>query len=532
MRSFLVVLACSLAVGILSISTAGAGVLRYTQSFPTAIDPAVGGDYSSTRALTVLYDTLVYPDTTGAPQPHLAERWDISADGTAWTFYLRPGILFHDGTEVTAEDVAFSVDRVLAIGEGWSYLFDGRIESAEVVDKYTVKITLTSPFGPFLTILYKMYIANKDLVMENIEMPGPYGAFGDYGRGFLVARDAGSGPYMVKEFSVGEYLLMERYAGYWSYVARGAPDEVKQIGTTEAITIKTLMSGQQLEISDQWQAQESLDALDKIEGVDIARLSLGGYFHYMIHTRKPPTDDVHFRKAMAYATDYPTLVTNIFPGFAQARGPVSASVPGFDPTVFQYSYDLDKARAELKQSKYYDQLDQYPLEIHWVSEVPAEEKVALLLQAGFAQIGIKANVVRVPWMSVVENMAAEDTSPHLVPMFMPSDFPEAGASLHSRYHSVSVRSFQQNEWLLDPEYDRMIEEALSTSDRDARFAKYAELQHYIVDLCPTLFLLDDVSQHAYQAAYVDWPAARGEGIPIIGYDLDARWIQLDADKQH
>jgi len=293
-----------------------------------------------------------------------------------------------------------------------------------------------------------------------------------------------------------------------------------------------MMSGQELEISDQWQAQESLQALDRLEGVDIAKLSLGGVYHYMIHTRKPPTDDVHFRKAMAFATDYNTIVTHIHPGFTQARGPVSASTPGFDPTTFQYSYNLDKALEELKQSKYYDQLDEYLVEIHWISEVPAEEKVALLLQAGFAQIGIKANVVRAPWLSVVEYMAAEDTSPHLVPMFMPSDFPEAGALLHSRYHSVSARSFQQNEWLLDPEYDRMIEEALATSDSEARFAKYAELQHYIADLCPTLFLVDDISQHAYQAAYLDWPAARGEGIPIIGYDLDARWIQIDTEKQH
>ncbi|UCD71678.1 MAG: ABC transporter substrate-binding protein [Syntrophobacterales bacterium] len=525
-------LVCLVVVGVASM---GAGeekrILRYTQAFPTAIDPAVGGDYSSTRALTILYDTLVYPDKTGAPQSHVAESWEVSPDGKTWTFHLRSGVKFHNGDELTAEDVAFSMERLVTIGEGWAFLFTGLVERTELVDKYRVRFSLKNPFGPFLTILYKFYIANKDIIVANIKKPGAYGDFGDYGRDYLLTHDVGSGPYMVKEFSVGEYLLMERFPKYWGYVASNAPDEVKQIGTTESVTIKTMMSRQELEISDQWQSLESLRSLDRLEGVDIARLGLGGVFHYMINTRKPPTDDIHFRKAIAFATDYKTLVTQILPGYKQGWGPVSASVPGHDPKVFQYSFDLDKAREELKKSKYYAQLDKYPVELHWVGEVPSEEKVALLLQASLAKIGVTAKVVKDPWLSVVEYMAKEDTSPHTIPMFLPSDFPEAGALLKSRYHSVSAHTFTQNEWLRDTKYDKMIEEALATVDRGERFAKYVKLQHYIADLCPTLFLADDLSQHAYQTTYMDWPAARGEGIPIIGYELDARWIQIYPEKK-
>lgn len=499
--------------------------LRYTQAFPTAIDPAVGGDYSSTRALTILYDTLVYPDTTGAPQPHVAESWEISPGGKIWTFHLRSGIKFHDGTELTAEDVAFSMDRLVTIGEGWAFLFIDTIERTEVIDRYTVRFYLIAPFGPFLTILNKFYIVNKDLVMANVVMPGLYGEFGDFGGEFLLENSAGSGPFMVKEFPLGEYLLMERFPDYWGYVAPGAPYYVKQIGITEPVTVRTLMAKAELEISDQWQSPEALESLDRIEGVDIARLSLGGVFHYMIHTRKPPTDDIHFRRALAWATDYDTIANKIFPGFTQARGPVSAAVPGHDPTVFQYHFDLERALEELRKSKYYGQLDQYPIQLYWVAEVPIEEKVALLLLADFAKIGIIAEVVKAPWLSFVDFMTDTDASPHLAPMFLPSDFPEAGALLQSRFHSTTAATFNQNEWLLDPEYDQMIEDALATLDQEERFAKYTELQHYIVDLSPTLFLVDDISLHAYQYAYLDWPAARGEGIPIIGYDLDARWIQ-------
>lgn len=499
--------------------------LSYTQAFPTTIDPAVGGDFSSTRALTILYDTLVYPDTTGSPQPHVAEKWETSPDGKTWTFHLRSGIEFHDGTKLTAEDVAFSMDRLLTIGEGWAFLFIDRIERTEVIDRYTVRFYLTEPFGPFLTILYRFYIVNKDLIMANIVTPGPYGEFGDFARGFLLENSAGSGPFMVKRFPIGEYLLMERFPDYWGYVAPGAPYYVKQIGTIEAVTVRTLMAKGEIQITDQWQSPEAIRALDGIEGIEIARLSLGGVFHYMIHTRTPPTDCIHVRRALAWATDYDTIANKIFPGFTQAIGPVSAVVPGHDPTVFQYYFDLDKALEELRKSKYYGQLGQYPIQIYWVAEVPIQEKIALLLLADFARIGITAEVVKAPWLSFIDFMADMEASPHLVPMFLPSDFPEAGALLHSRYHSVTAHTFNQNEWLLDLVYDRRIEDALSIVCPQERFAKYAELQHYIVDLSPTLFLLDDISLHAYRSDLIDWPAARGEGIPIIGHDLDARWIQ-------
>jgi peptide/nickel transport system substrate-binding protein len=499
--------------------------LAHTEANPPTIDPAVGWDFASTRALTLLYDTLVYPDTTGAPQPHVAESWETSPDGKIWTFLLRSGIKFHDGTELTAEDVAFSMDRLLTIGEGWSHLFADRVERVKVIDRYTVRFYLTAPFGPFLTILYRFYIVNKDLVMANIVIPGPYGEFGDFGKAFLVENSAGSGPFMVKRFPFWEYILMERFPHYWGYVAPKAPWYVKQIPITEAVTVRTLMAKGEIQITDQWQSPEALKALDAIEGVEIARLSLGGVFHYLIHTRKPPTDCIHVRRALAWATDYETLVTKILPGFTQARGPVSSVVPGHDPTVFQFYFDLDRALEELRKSRYYDRLDQYPIEIYWVAEVPVQEKIALMMLADFAKIGITARVVKAPWLAFTDFMLHIETSPHLVPLFPGSDFPEAGAMLHARYHSLTAATFLQNEWLLDPVFDRTIEDALSTVSPEERFAKYAELQHYIVDLSPTIFLADDISQHAYRTDLIDWPAARGEGIPIIGYDLDARWIQ-------
>jgi len=498
--------------------------LNVTFSWPTYIDPAVGSDFSSTSSLCNLYDTLVFPNTAGGVDAHLAESWRVSGDGLTWTFVLKKGVKFHNGSELTASDVAFSMNRLLEIGEGLAYVFLGSVESAGAIDDYTVEFKLAQPSGLFLISLIRLYIADEEEVMANIVTPGPYGDKGDYGKEYLLTHDAGSGAYKVKEFPLEEYLLMAKNSAWFGAFGANAPEEVRFIATTEAATVRTLMSRQELEITDQWQTIEALEALDAIEGIDVAAFPVLTEFYYMIHTQRAPTDDVHFRRAMAYAFDYDAAVALEWEGTQQSRGPVPAITAGHNPDVFVFERDLDKAREELALSKYADQLDQYPVEVHWITEVPAEEKWALLFQANMADIGIDVEVVGTPWLSVVENAASQDLSPHIVTIYVSADFPEAGSLLKVRYHSDAAATWSQNEWLLDDELDQMIDDALVTVDTDERYAKYRDLQDYIMDLCPSIFLYDQVQKHAYQSAYVDWPAARGEVIPVMGYTMFAATI--------
>ncbi len=522
-----VVFVVCLALMSLSMIAMAGGPLRVTFAWPTYIDPAVGSDFSSSSSFVNLYDTLVYPDSKGDPLPHVATSWEVSDDTLTWTFHLRDDVTFHDGTPLTAEDVKYSMDRLTTIGEGYAFLFLGRVESTTVIDDDTVQFQLSQPFGPFISTLYRLYILNSALVEANVVTPGPYGDEGDYGKNFLLTNDAGSGPYMVEEFRLEEELVMSKNSNYWIALDDATPNEVRFIGTTEAATVRTMMARKELEISDQWQSQEALSALDALDGVDVAAFSPGTEFYLMINTRTPPTDDIHFRLAMAWATDYATVVNHIFPGAFQARGPVPQNLPGADPNVFQFHRDLAKAREELALSKYADELDKYPVVFHWIAEVPDEEKVALSFMSNMADIGIDVQVVKVPWMSVVEEMGQEDTSPNIVSVFDSSHYPEAGSLLESRYHSNSAPTWEQNEWLLDSTLDAMIEDSISTVDRAARFAKYAEIQNYISDLCPTIFVFEQVEKHAYQASYVDWPVAKGVVNPVMGYNLAARFIKVN-----
>jgi len=143
-----------------------------------------------------------------------------------------------------------------------------------------------------------------------------------------------------------------------------------------------------------------------------------------------------------------------------------------------------------------------------------------------AEIGITVNIVSTPWMSMVEEGSLLETSPHIQTTYVSADFPEAGPLLKVRYHSDAAPTWSQNEWLLDDALDQMIDDALLTVDTEERYAKYRQLQDYLVDLCPSIFLYDQYQKQAYQSAYVDWPTARGEVIPVMGYTMFAPVIEV------
>ncbi len=503
--------------------------LRVTFSWPTYIDPAVGSDYSSSTALCNIYDTLIYPNADGTFDPHLAREWEVSEDNLTYRFYLNEGVKFHDGSELTAKDVKFSFDRLQAIGEGYAYIFSDRISAVEIIDDYTVDFILPQPFGPFLTTLTRLYILNEDLVMSNT-IDGPYGDFGDYGKEFLNTNDAGSGAYQVKEFDVATLLVLEKFDDYFSYIDPLAPDFFELIGTTEAATVRTGMMRREIDISDQWQTLEAFNSLESIDGVDIARWPDGGQLYLMMNTQKPPLDDIHVRRALSWAFNYDAITQNIYPGTEPAKGPVSSVLPGWNPNVFQYNYNLDKAAEELALSSYAGQLDQYPIEYAWTAEVADLEKIALMTQAEAQKIGLTVNIVKTPWMSLIDQSGSMETTPHFTSIWVSPHYGEAGSILEAKYHSSNTGSWEQTEWLLSNEVDALIEQAMATVDNEERFAVYRDIQDLIVELAPTIFAYDNMERHAYQSGYVSWPQAANP-IPVMGYNFVARFISVDPVKR-
>jgi peptide/nickel transport system substrate-binding protein len=234
---------------------------------------------------------------------------------------------------------------------------------------------------------------------------------------------------------------------------------------------------------------------------------------------------------MAWAFDYETAINHIFVDTTQSRGPIPKIIAGHDPTVFQYHRNLDKAMEELKQSRYYDKLEEYPVNLHWIAEVADEEKLALLFMSNMADIGIKVNPVKTPWVLYVDQTSNIDSSPHIGITYPSSVYSEAGSLLGQVYTSKTAPSQNQNEWLLDPEYDAMFEDALRTIDKDERYAKYSKLQHYIVDLCPTIYVADMISRHPFQSYYIDWWSTDEPFCPLKGYSFIMRNVKVYPEKR-
>ena len=534
---FLVLLVVSL---VLILSFAGytqqeVKVIRYTSGNPST-DPAVGSDCQSSIAFVNIYDSLLFLNPGGGVKPWLAKSWTISEDGLTYTFELVPGVKFHNGDEVTADDVVFSLERLMTIGEGYGYLFTRIVEGAKALEKYKFQFTLKKPFGPFLEVIIRLYILNEKQIMANLRKEGLYGEFGDYGKEWLLTNDAGSGPYKVKEKKMEEYLLMEKFNDYWAgWENKDAPQYVKQYVMWETVAMRTLMSRGELEITDQWRSLEEFALFDQIPNVDLAPFYFEGLvLNMMLNNKKPPTDDIHFRKALAYLVDYQEVINKICLG-SHRSGPVGPSTSGSHPNLNLYTLDIAKAEDELKQSSYYGKLDQYPFELCVNSDQPDLKKVALMVQANAAKLGIKVDVVTIPWNIMTSRFAAVESTPNGAIFFVYPDYNEAGGMLMGRYHSSSCGTISQGEWLQNPEIDAMIEEAIATIDQKERFQKYYTIQEKIVELCPSIWLADNAVTFAYRSDYVVAPvveaAKQGKpSTPAIGYNNYYRDFKVTPEK--
>jgi len=503
-------------------------LVRWTEDWPTYIDPAVGNDFSDSQALVNIYDSLVMPNLDGSIKPGLAESWTVSPDNLTYTFKLRPNVKFHNGKTLTADDVVFSADRLLAIGEGFSYLLrtktkDGKvisgIESVKAVDPQTVEIKLAKPFGPFIAALVRLYIVNKDEVMANLDKKETmYGDMGDYGKKWLLTHDAGSGPYKVTDVQMEEYVMGEKFDDYWGGWEANAPDFFKEFAFPGEVAVRTLMKNRELEISSETLSQEAYNELEKIPGIAAPAFLAPHNLQIMFNTKKAPTDDENVRKALSYIFSY-NAINDIWPMYKQSVGPVPQTLPGWKKT-FQFTKDLDKAKEYMAKSKYAGQTD-IPFALSWCAEVPDEEKVALQFQQDAAELGINVEISKKPFGKMIDDAQTKDTTPNGSVVYVAAHYNEAGSMLETRYHSKSQGTWEQCEWLGNPAVDAAIEGALATVDQKARFEKYGAVQDDIVAMAPTLWLADQAMQFAYQD-YIDLPVmqrvAKGEPVaPVMGY---------------
>jgi peptide/nickel transport system substrate-binding protein len=472
-------------------------VLRHDEAAPGRLDPSKVSDYASSVLALNAYDTLVNADPARGVAPSLAESWTMAPDGLSYTFKLRSGVKFHAGGELTAEDVVFALERTLALNAGFARLFQGMRASA--ADPHTVTFTLPAPNASFLATLVRLPVMQKSLVLKNVK-PGNYGDKGDWGEAFLTATDAGSGAYRVIEHNPQELTVLARFDGYFGKLADKAPDVVRIRYGVEPATIRTLMARKEFEITSQWIPSEIKRALAESESMSIVAEQGSSYFIMPMNTRKPPTDDLHFRRAVALGIDYVALIdlTKVTPSVAGAvpiNGMLPAGMLGHDKSLAPSRRDVAAAKAELAKSKY--AANPPELELIWVGEVPLEEKLGLLVVQNLAEVGIKVNLTKVPWALLIQQATKPESTPNMMQRFVAAPYPDPDA-LISQSHSRNMGTTLKMDWYADPEIDKLIEAANTATEDAKRRELYAAVQRKLLDATANLYPFETVATFVKQ----------------------------------
>lgn len=401
-------------------------VITYKDDVAT-LDPAIGYDWQNWSMIKSLFDGLMdYVPGTTELRPGLAESYEISEDGQTFTFKLRSGVKFHNGREMTAEDVKFSLDRVTAPatqspGAGFFGMIDGyeavaageadSLSGVTVVDPTTVEIKLSRPDATFLHV---MALNFASVVPE--EAVAEHGA--DFGK-----NPVGTGAFKLGEWALGQRVVFTRNEDYWR---DGLPylDQITfEIGQEPIVALLRLQSGE-VDIPGDGippaKFQEVMaDPEQKARVVEGGQLQTG---YITMNVEIPPFDQKGVREAVNMAINKDRVVQMINNRALPANQPLPPSMPGYDESYEGYAYDVDAAKAKLAEAGFPDGFD---TEL-FVMNTDPNPRIAQAIQQDLSQIGIRAEIQSLAQANVIAAGGEKDAAPMIWSggMAWIADFPD------------------------------------------------------------------------------------------------------------
>jgi peptide/nickel transport system substrate-binding protein len=462
------------------------------------IDPCVASDATSSTAVGNFYDSIVRLGKDGTIEPSVAKSWSVSPDGLKYTFNINPGIKFHDGTLLTAKDVAFSMNREIALGRGISYIWTPIMtdHSATAVDDYTVEINLTSPFGPFINTLIKIYVINEKLAMSHKEN-GDFGEYGDYAQTWLASNEAGSGPYTLKSWLRGTEMVFQKFKDYWRGWTMGQPDIVYFKVMTEEASVKMALATGDIDMAHDSLTYQTLKELESYPDIIVQVDPTYEMKYYTMNNQRPPTDDVHVRRAICYAFNSQEALSEVLPGDYKAEGPVTINMPAHNKTGLAYEYNIDKAKAELAQSKYTpEQLSSMTLDCVYNSALEWQARLSVLLKSNMSKIGLNLQLRPMPWAQMVDLTVKPETTPHFFCLRSRARYVSADHYLIS--YTLAATGYTSAMWCKDKTLSDSILKARSTVDSQLRDKLYKDIQANIAERAACLWISTGIHRRAYR----------------------------------
>lgn len=442
-----------------------------------------------------IFDTLVtmesLPDGTAKMAPDLAESWDISADGKVYTMHLRHGVKFTNGEELKADDVLYTIDRMLnpkrmakntdcmSMLAGAQDMMDGKLTTlagtgVKVVDDYTVQLILSSSYAPFLATLtvpgWSIY--NRKAGDEADKAGG--GITGSY-FGTNPKYTVGTGPFVLKDWVVNDHVYLEANKDYW----KGAPkiDGILITVIPDGDTMKMMYESGQLDIFNLDYAREQIATYkksDKYKDQMVSKVTLGTTY-LSINEKIKPFNDVKVRKALQMAIDKQALIDAVLDGTAlPANGLYPPGLVCYNKDLPKIPYDKEAAKKLLTEAGYPNGFDMEIAQSSGNSKsiVDCNE----IIQSELAEIGVNVKIDQMDQASWLDKRRTGELPMYMTTWFGDYDDPDNFIYTFFSKDTTVTRSFHY----YNQNVMKQIDAARYMTDATARMKVYQDLEKQVV----------------------------------------------------
>lgn len=465
------------------------GTLRLVGADPTTLDPHLVTDVASAEYVVEIFGGLVTLTPDLEIVPDLAKDWDVDDSGTVYTFHLREDAQFHDGKPVTAQDFKWSLERAADPATrspvasvylddivGAMDKIEGRadeIEGVKVIDDHTLEITIDAPKAYFLSKL--TYSTAFVLDRENVESGGE--TWTDHANG--------TGPFRLREYRLGEEIILERNPFYHGepkpavqrvtyMLAGGSPMIMYESGDIDATTVG---------LADIERVLDPTDPLHDELTVVAPTLSTS---YIGLNTDMPPFDDIKVRQALNYAIDKQLLADVVLrQAVVPAKSILPPRMPGYNPDLDVYNFDVERAKALIAESKY-GSVENLPEITLTTSGSGAEGGPVSTAVVGMLKqnLGLDVSIELVE--SAVFLSEVGESRYQMFAIGWSADYPDPQDFLDLLFYSRSATNHTNYS---NPEVDQLLEEARVEQDHEKRMELYQEVERMILQDAPWIPLL-------------------------------------------
>lgn len=486
-------------LGILTIGIAGLGAeVTRAETFVMGVytdlrtlDPQKMHDWQEGIIGWNIYEGLLEYDVRDySIQPRLAVSWEVAEDGKSIVFHLRTGVRFHDGTPFNAEAVAFSMERLLALGQTpATYLRE--VDGWEVLDEFTIRFYKDEPWA----FWEDAFASNKGLKIVSPTFVKAHATTDDpWAEEWLTDHACGTGPYILVERVPGQYTKARWNPDYWG----GWPTdkvffkEVVHMPVLEASLRSMLIQTGELDYTTDPPLSD-LPILQDDPDVVVHLVPAFAQQFIFFNCKNPPLDDPRLRKAIALAIDYKAVNETYLPNLPVARGILPSTVPGFNPNIPESRRDIEEAKRILQEAGYIPEqirrLELVPIAGTW--QVDAAQIVA----ANLAELGIRVIINPTPWSVYQWLRLSSETMPDMSFMYLELFLADALAIIEEGFTPDSVFAVGY----VNEEVGRLADIAETLPRREERWEIYKRIQELVYPDYPAIYLHERVHQFLIRA---------------------------------